>query len=114
MGALISSEQLTEGLPGAGARFRDVLEGQGQRFEVETELMGYESPRRLELVFRGRAFQATSTQELVEADGRTSLTVAIQTEYKGAARLFGSLVTRHAHRQLVEDLEALKELVEGG
>jgi hypothetical protein len=114
MGALTSSEQLSEGAPGQGARFHDVLEDHGQRFEVESEVVRYEPPTRLELVFRTKAFQATSAQELVEEEGRTTLTIVIEPEYKGAARLFAPMVTGRAQRQLEEDLQSLKELVERG
>jgi uncharacterized protein YndB with AHSA1/START domain len=114
MGALTSSEQLSEGAPGQGARFHDVLEDHGQRFEVESEVVRYEPPTRLELVFRAKAFQATSAQELVEEQGRTRLTIVIELEFKGAARLFASMVTGSAQRQLEEDLQTLRELVERG
>ena len=113
MGVLTESEQLTEGAPEVGSRWRDVFEDHGQRVELEAELIEYEPNRRLRLRLGNRSFHSTSTQELAEGDGWTRVSTVIETEYKTmAARLAGRLVTRHAQQRLEADLANLKELLE--
>jgi uncharacterized protein YndB with AHSA1/START domain len=113
MGVLVESEELTEGAPNVGSRWRDVFEDHGQRVELEAELVEYEPNRRLSLRLGNRSFHSTSTQELEEVEGRTRVSTVIETEYKLlAARLAGRLVTRHAQQRLEADLARLKELLE--
>jgi carbon monoxide dehydrogenase subunit G len=108
MGALVESEPLDEG------RFRDVFEDHGQRIELEAEVERRDSPRLLVVRLRGRAFEATSTQQLEEVGEGTRLSTVVETEYTSRlARLAAPLLTRRAQRQLEADLTALKELVEG-
>ncbi len=113
MGVLRESEQLTEGAPGHGTRFRDVFEERGQRVEIEAEVVEYEPNERLSTRLRSKLFRATASQQLEERDGRTRVTTVIETQYTGTlARLMSGVITRHAQHQLEADLERLKELVE--
>ena len=115
MGVLTESEQLTDGAPKVGSRWRDVFEDRGQRVELEAELVEYEPNQRLRVRLGNRSFDSTSTQELAEGEGWTRVSTVIETEYKTlAARLAGRLVTRHAQQQLEADLASLKELLERG
>ena len=115
MGVLTESEQLTEGAPKVGSRWRDVFEDRGQRVELEAELVEYEPNRRLRVRLGNRSFHSTSTQELAEGERWTRVSTVIETEYRTlAARLAGRLVTRHAQQQLEADLARLKELLERG
>ena len=113
MGVLVASEQLTEGPPALGSRFRDVFEDQGHRIRVEAEIVAWEPNRRLATRLRGSAFEATATTRLDERDGLTRLATEIETDYQSlAVRLMAGVVTRHAQNRLEADLAALKELVE--
>jgi uncharacterized protein YndB with AHSA1/START domain len=113
MGALVESEQLTDGPLEVGTVWRDVFEEHGQRIELEAELAELEPGRRIRVRLESRGFDATSTQELEEVDGRTRLRTVIETEYTTlAARLLSLVVSRHAQKQLAADLARLKELVE--
>ncbi len=113
MGALTESEQVTEGEPRLGTRFRDVFEDHGQRIEIDAEVVEWKPNERLATRLRGSAFEATARQNLVEVDGRTRLVTTIDTEYKSrVARLMAGVVTRHAQRRLEEDLVRLKAIVE--
>ncbi len=115
MGALVESEQLTEGTPQLGTRFRDVFEDHGQRVELGAEIVEWEPNARLAIRLRSRLFEATVRQRLEEHDGRTRLTTVIETDYQSlAARLVAGAITRHAQRRLEGDLERLKGIVEGG
>lgn len=108
MGALVESEPLDEG------RFRDIFEDHGQRIELEAEVERRDLPRLLVVRLRGRAFEATSTQQLEEAGEGTRLSTVVETDYTSRlARLAAPLLTRRAQRELEADLTALKELVEG-
>ena len=114
MGALVESEQVTDGPTGAGSRFRDLFEDYGQRVEVHAEVVRFEPGRLLEVALAADAFQATSRSELDEAGDRTRLAVTVETEYtRRGARLLAPVVTRHAQARLERDLTALRELLEG-
>ena len=113
MGVLKESEQLTQGAPKVGSRWRDVFEDHGHRIELEAELVEYEPNRRLRVRLDGGGFDSMSSQELEEVDGRTRVSTVIETEYRMlVARLAGRVVTRHAQKQLEADLARLKELLE--
>ncbi len=113
MGVLVDSEQLTEGAPGHGTRFRDVFEDHGQRVEIDAEVVEYEPDERFATRLRSKLFKATASQRLEERDGRTRVTTVIETEYTSTlARLMSGVITRHAQHRLEADLQRLKELVE--
>ncbi len=113
MGALTASEQVSDGELGVGTRFRDVFEDQGQRIELDAEIVEYEPNRRLATRLSASQFESTARQELDEAWGRTSVTTTIATEYRSRlARVMAGVITRHAQRRLEEDLARLKRLVE--
>lgn len=115
MGALTSSEQVSEGELGVGTRFRDVFEDHGQRVEIDAEVVEYQPNERAATHLRSSAFEATASQRLQELDGRTRLTTVIETEYKSrVARLMAGVITRHAQKRLEDDLARLKEIVERG
>jgi uncharacterized membrane protein len=114
MGALVESEQLSDGPLRVGTVWRDVFEELGQRIELEAELTELEPGRRLQVSLDSPDFDATSTQELEEQVGRTRLRTVIETEYTTLrAQLVSLFVTRHAQKQLEADHARLKELVEG-
>lgn len=113
MGALAESEQVTDGEPGHGTRFRDVFEERGQRIEIDAEIVEWEPPERLGLLLRSRAFQSIGLQTLQALDGRTRLTTTIDTEYKSrVVRLMAGMITSQAQARLEKDMADLKELVE--
>lgn len=113
MAVLVDCEQLTDGPPGPGTRFRDVFEDRGQRIEIDAEVVTYEPNERLATRLRSQAFEATASQRLEERDGRTRVTAVIETEYTSRlARLMAGVITRHAQTRLEDDLARLKELVE--
>jgi uncharacterized protein YndB with AHSA1/START domain len=113
MEKLVESEQLTEGPPEVGVRFRDVFEDHGRRIELEAEVTAFHPDELLQVRLRSKAFEATTTQRLEEANGLTRLRTEIETRYTiPGARFLSGLVTRHAQRQLEADLAGLKQLVE--
>jgi uncharacterized protein YndB with AHSA1/START domain len=113
MGALKESKQVTNGQAAVGTRFEDVFEEAGQRFEVEAEIVELRPPELIKLDLKGSAFESVVTQALEERDGKTLVKTTIDTEYHSAlARLMSGVVTGHAQKQLEEDLERLKALLE--
>jgi uncharacterized protein YndB with AHSA1/START domain len=113
MGVLVECEQMTDGAPGRGTRFRDVFEDRGQRIVIDAEVVEYEPNERFATRLRSKAFRATTSQRLEERDGRTRVTTVIETEYTNRmVRLMAGVITRHAQRQLETDLARLKEIVE--
>jgi uncharacterized protein YndB with AHSA1/START domain len=115
MSALKASEQVTDGPPGVGTRFKDVFEDHGQRLEIDAEVVEYEPHERVAIRLSANAFESVVRQTLAEHDGGTQLTTKIETEYKSAlARLMAGVVTGHAQKTLEEDLERLKSVLESG
>jgi uncharacterized protein YndB with AHSA1/START domain len=113
MGKLVESEQLTDGPPQVGARFRDIFEDHGRRIELEAEVTALRPEELLQVRLRSKAFEATTTQRLEEQNGVTRLHTEIETRYIiPGARFLAGLVSRHAQRQLEADLAGLKQLVE--
>ncbi len=113
MGVLVECEQVTDGAPGRGTRFRDVFEDRGQRVVIDAEVVDYEPSERFVTRLRSSAFHATTSQRLEERDGRTRLTTVIDTEYTNRmVRLMAGVITRHAQQRLETDLARLKEIVE--
>ena len=113
VGALVESEQLSHGPPGRGARFRDVFEQGGHRIALDAEIVEWEPDERLAMRLASRGVEATVRQRLEERDGRTRLTTVIETDYRSlTARLAAGTVTRHAQKQLEDDLARLKSLLE--
>jgi uncharacterized protein YndB with AHSA1/START domain len=113
MSALVEAEQVSEGPIAAGSRFRDVFEDHGQRVELDAEIVRHEPPRLLVVALASDVLRATSTSALDEADGRTRLSVTIDTEYtRTRVRLLAGVINRHAQARLEGDLAALKALME--
>ena len=115
MEKLVDSEQVTDGEPALGTRFRDVFEDHGQRIELDAEIVEWEPDERLSTRLTSGAFDSTASQRLEDLGGRTRVEVTIETEYRSTvARLMAGVITRHAQTQLEEDLERLKRLIEQG
>ena len=113
MGVLVQCEQLTDGAPGPGTRFRDVFEDRGHRIVIDAEVVEYEPSERFATRLRSNAFRATASHRLEEHDGRTRLTTVIDTEYTNRmVRFMAGVITRQAQRQLETDLARLKQVVE--
>jgi uncharacterized membrane protein len=113
MEKLVDSEQLSDGEPSLGTRFRDVFEDHGQRVELDAEIVEWEPGERLSTRLTSRGLDSTATQRLADLGGRTRLEVTIDTEYKSAVtRLMAGVITRHAQKQLETDLGRLKRLLE--
>lgn len=113
MEKLVESEQLTDGPPQVGSRFRDVFEDHGRRIELEAEVTAFRPEELLQVRLRSKAFEATTTQQLEEENGVTRLHTEIETRYTiPGARFLAGFVGRHAQRQLEADLAGLKQLVE--
>jgi len=113
MGALAESEQVSDGEPGHGTRFRDVFEDHGQRIEIDAEVVEWQPVERVAIRLGASAFRSTGTHELRETGGRTRVSTRMETEYTSRmARLMAGVITRHAQTRLEEDLVRLKQLVE--
>ena len=115
MAALRESTQVSSGEVGHGARFRDVFEDRGHRVEIDAEVVEWEPPERLATRLRSSAFVGTARQRLESRNGGTRLTTTIETDYTSRmARLMAGVITRHAQKQLEDDLVRLKRIVEAG
>jgi uncharacterized protein YndB with AHSA1/START domain len=113
MQMLVEAEQVDDGRPALGTRYRDAFEERGHRFDLDTEIVEWEPDRRLATQIRSSAFYSTARQSLEDLGGRTRLTTTLETEYTSRmAKLMAGVVTKHAQKQLELDMERLKALVE--
>ena len=114
VGGLVEFRPLGPG-PELGSRAIQVVEVSGSPWEIESEIVGYEPPRRLEARLRHKSFESLATYEVEPAGERTRLTATMDSEYKQmAVRLMAGVVTRQVQKKLEADLARLKQVVEDG
>jgi uncharacterized protein YndB with AHSA1/START domain len=111
-------ERLTPPPAQKGSRFRVVSVVRGTRTEVVSEITTLERGRRLAFAARtppgaAAAFAQPAEYTLQERDGRTVLTVVIDTRYEGfLLRLLEPFITPGAQKELTRQLAALKSQTE--
>ena len=97
-----------------GARSREVIVEGGQRYEMESEIIGLEPNRLLAVKIVSPGFDVDSRYDLAEQAGKTRLSYVGVARYKmWLARLMEPVVTPAAQKQLTQNLATLKRLVEG-
>ena len=112
VGGLVEFRPLDEG-PQLGSRAIQVVDVSGRRWELESEIVGFEPPRRLEARLRHKGFESLAEYRLEPAGVGTRVTATMETEYRQmAARLLAAVVTRQAQKKLESDLARLKLAVE--
>jgi hypothetical protein len=112
VGGLVEFRPLGPG-PELGSRAIQVVEVSGSPWEIQSEIVAYEPPRRLEARLRHKSFESLATYEVETAGERTRLTATMESEYKQmAARLMAGVVTRQVQKKLESDLARLKQVVE--
>jgi len=98
---------------GPGA-FREAIEQHGIRVETRVRTVRSQPPALVEARVEGRGIEATVRNVLEPTgNGRTRLTVTVETRYRGlAARLVAPVIGRRAQASLERSLATLEQLVE--
>ena len=114
LGGFVSSEPLTEGGVCLGARSRDVVEEDGRRMEVETEIVELEPARLLGVNITSDLGELRSRYELRAVDGgRIRLRYASDVTFRGLRwRLLAPLVLPRLRSNAERDLARLRRAVE--
>jgi carbon monoxide dehydrogenase subunit G len=103
----------TPGPPQQGDRFVVAIKSVGRRFETPYERTTYEADRRLTDEAVGGPVPIQRWHSTFrEADGATRLTRAVEAELAGLLKLLSPFQKRAAERQLIRDLQTLRDLLE--
>lgn len=117
LGGLVEIVPQTEGGARLGARSREVLFMDGQSWPLQTEITGFEPPRRLVVHVTGEGF--TDDHEYLLEEHQEAGVTSTQITVKSSARyqllfsrLMAPLVNRDVERTLRKNFATLKGLVE--
>lgn len=115
MGGLTESVPLTEGGPRVGARSREVVEQDGRRVELITELTAYEVNRRLHARITSDGFAVEARYLLRENAGSTVLSYETESTFDSVVfRVLAPLIQSDVQAKLEQDLARLRKLSESG
>jgi len=104
---------LTGGELKVGSRALEALLLDGQRYEVESEVLALEPGRSVEIRYTNAGLELTTRYEVQEAHGGTQVTVKSRSTFKTwKTALLGPLITRTIRNKSAADLESLKKLLE--
>ncbi len=115
IGGLVESTPMGDGALRVGAKSREVVEANGRRFEMQSEVLRLEPNRLLEVSIQNDFAQTISRYQLEPDNGRTRLTHTMQANYQGLfARLMAPFIGRAVAVQskLDNDFNQLKQLAE--
>jgi carbon monoxide dehydrogenase subunit G len=108
----VEIEQETEGARGAGTRFRDVRKFLGRKIESTTEFVEYDPPRALGIKVSAGPIPFRIRHTLEAAGDGTRVAVHAEGEPGRFFKLAEPIVARTAERQIRNDFETLKDLLE--
>jgi hypothetical protein len=109
----VDIRQETEGARGVGTRFRDERKFLGRKIDSTVEFTEYEPPRTLGLKVSSGPIPFRVRQTLERAGEGTRVIVHAEGEPGGFFKLAEPIVGRAAERQMKNDFETLKDLLEG-
>lgn len=96
----------------AGSRIVERRKFLGRRMDSTVEVAEYEPPRRFAIKVTSGPVPFTATNVLSETDGATRIDTVIEGEPGGFFRLAEPLVARGVQRELRNNLETLKDVLE--
>jgi uncharacterized protein YndB with AHSA1/START domain len=113
IGGLVESTPMGDSTLRVGAKSREVIEENGRRFEMQSEVLRLEANRLLEVSLQNDFGQTISRYQLEPDNGRTRLTHTMHTNYKGLfVRLMAPFIGRAVQSKLDKDFNQLKRLAE--
>lgn len=98
--------------PEVGARSVDVIEREGERVEIETEIRRIEKNQLLQVRMRANFFDAVNHFDLTPTANGTKVTQNLTVSYKGFARFLAPFTDDKTRSELERDLDRLKRAVE--
>lgn len=112
---LSATRPLDSGAPRVGTRWREIVGGEGERYELEVAISAYEPDHLLALTISHPEFETEARYELREREGATLVIYEARSRYSHPiARLLSPVVTLVRQGKAERDLARLKALVEGG
>jgi uncharacterized protein YndB with AHSA1/START domain len=110
---LVEVRRITPGPTGVGTIDVHVSEFLGRKDEVRHEFTAYEVNRSVEFKVASDPFPSTGKFTFEDSDSGTLVTVRSEAEPTGVYRLLAPVLVWIAKRQLVFDLNYLKQALEG-
>lgn len=112
IGGFVSSEALTDGPTRVGSRSRDVLEDNGRRMVIETEITEFLADRRLGVHIRSDMHESGDRYDLEPVGNGSRLTYVSDLRLKGPMRLLSMVIAPQLRARAERDLASLRERVE--
>lgn len=110
----IGSEPIGSSEVRVGSRSRDIIEAEGRRIEVETEIVELHPGERLAVRITSSSSDQVDSYDLGARGGATELTYRSDMRLRGPMRLLGPLITSRIRARADNDLATLKREVEAG
>lgn len=114
IGGFARAEPITEGPVRVGSRSRDVIEADGRRLVLETEITELVPDRRLAVHIRYEGGENDDAYDLEPVAGGTRLTYLSDVRLTGAARLLSLVIAPQLRARARRDLAKLQAEVEAG
>ena len=108
----VGSEPIGSGEVRVGSRSRDIIEAEGRRIEVETEIVELRPGKRLAVRITSSGHDQVDSYDLDARDDSTELTYRSDMRMRGLTRLLTPLITPQIRARAVKDLATLKREVE--
>ncbi len=106
-------EKITDGPIELGTQFRAVTLSRGQRFEMITEITGFDRPRQLRLVSHLKAMVIQGTLTFEAVPNGTLMHWIWDVEPRGVYRMMGPIFAQIGSRQEERVWVGLKQFMEG-
>ena len=113
IGGFVETRPMTEGVTGLGSKSIDVFEENGREMRMETEIVGFEPGRLLEVKISHSMMDSVSRYHLI-GSSPTKVSHEQALRMKGMARLLGPFMGGATQRRMDTDLGRLKQAVERG
>lgn len=110
---VLALESLTEGPPGLGSRYREVVQMMPfARGEIVSEITAFEFPRVLEMTWSGPGMRGIDRYELDVHEHGTTLRHAKNTCFRGILRAFEPIMRKPLVPRLEQRLVDIKRILE--
>jgi uncharacterized protein YndB with AHSA1/START domain len=108
----VSSEPTTDAPTRVGSRSRDILEENGRRLVIETEITEFIPDRRLSVHIRFDGGESDDQYDLESVGPGTRLTYVSEARLKGPMRLLTKVIARQLRARAERDFGSLRDRVE--
>ena len=112
IGGVIEAKKLTEGPVGVGTRVARVADFLGRRFSYTLEVTDVEPDQKI-VMTTNSPFPMTVVYEFEGAGRHTLMRIRVSGEPKGFFRLGGPFLPRMVRKNVMKDLDRLKQRLEG-